>query len=122
MKRVLLMLTIAAMLFAPVSASAAIIRGAVIIGAPVVSYWGPYWWAPVPYYVYPATGTIKLDAKVKDGDIFINGAYVGNTQHDKSLHLPPGTYDLQIREHNETIYSQRVYVAAGQTVHLRVEA
>jgi hypothetical protein len=122
MKKGLLILAAAALLLAPMGASAAI-RGAVVFG------YGPYWgpgWGPAPYYwgpyyAYPNTGAIKVDTKVKDAEIFIDGAYAGNTKNDKTLHLRPGTYNVQIREAGQTQYNQSVYVTAGKTLHIHPE-
>ena len=123
MKKGLLILAATAMLLAPMGASAAI-RGAVVFGGPVWG-WGPYWgpyWGPGPYYyAYPNTGEIKIDTKVKDAQVFINGAFAGNTHDSKTMHLRPGSYDVEIREGGQTRFSERVYVAAGHTVHLHPE-
>jgi hypothetical protein len=123
MKKGLLILAAAAMLLAPMGASAAF-RGAVVVGGPYWG-WGPYWgsyWGPGPYYyAYPATGEIKIDTKVKDAQVFINGAFAGDTHDAKTMHLRPGSYDVEIREGGQTRFSERVYVAAGRTVHLHPE-
>jgi hypothetical protein len=121
MKKGLLVLAGAAMLLAPVGASAAI-RVGVALGGPV--WYGPYggpYWGPYAYVQPKTTGEIKVDTKVKDAEIFVNGAYAGNTHDSKTMHLRPGTYDVEIREGGQTQYAERVYVAAGQTVHLHPE-
>ena len=118
MKKGLLVLTFALMTLAPMSASAAI-RGFIGVGP----YWGPYWgsyWGPGYYgYAYPFSGEVKLDTKVKDADVFINGAFAGTTHQAKSMHLRPGTYNIEIREAGVTRFAQSVYVVAGRTLHLR---
>ena len=123
MKKGLIILATAAMLLAPMGASAAI-HGAVVFGGPYIG-WGPYWgpyWGPGPYYyAYPNTGEIKIDTKVKDAQIFVNGAYAGNTHDSKTMHLRPGSYNIEIREGGQTRYSERVFVAAGRTLHLHPE-
>ncbi len=126
MKKGLLVLAVALMSLAPLSASAAV-RGRVFIGG---GYWGgpywggPYWggpyWGPA-YYAYPNTGEIKIDTKVKDAQVFINGAYAGTTQENKKMHLRPGSYNFEIREAGRTEFAEKVYVAAGKTLHLHPE-
>ena len=109
MKKGLLILTVALMTLAPMSASA---------------YWGPVWrpaYYGGYYYGYPAAGQVKLDTKVKNAEVFINGAFAGDTQHNKSMHLRPGTYNLEIREAGHPKFSQRLYVVAGKTLHLHPE-
>jgi hypothetical protein len=90
-------------------------------------YWGPYWgsnwgpyWGPV-YNTYPNTGEVKLDTKVKDAKVFINGAYAGTTHDNKTMHLRPGNYKIEIQEAGRAPYVQNVYVVAGKTVHLHPE-
>jgi hypothetical protein len=126
MKKGLLILSAALMTLAPLSASAAI-RGFVVVGRPYYGgfyapYWGPYWggyWGPA--YAYPNSGEIKLDTKVKDAQVFINGAYAGTTHENKSMHLRPGNYNLEIREAGTTQYAEKVYVVAGKTLHIHPE-
>ena len=89
-------------------------------------FWGPYWGPAYGgyyggYYAYPNSGEIKLDTKVKDAHVFINGAYAGTTHENKTMHLRPGTYNIEIREFGQSHFSQKVYVAAGKTLHLHPE-
>jgi hypothetical protein len=82
-------------------------------------YWGPYW-GPA-YTGYANAGEVKLDTKVKDAQVFINGAYAGTTKENKSMHLRPGSYNMEIREAGRTQYAEKVYVVAGKTLHLHPE-
>jgi hypothetical protein len=128
MKKAILVLAGALMMMAPVAASAArgvvVVRGGYFGGGP---YWGPYWgsyWGPGyvgPYYAYPNSGEVKLDTKVKDAEVFINGAFAGTTHDNKTMRLRPGNYDIQIREAGRMQFAQQVYVIAGKTVHLHPE-
>jgi hypothetical protein len=125
MKKRLLILAVAVMTLAPVSASAA---GFVVVGRPYYGgfyrpFWGPYWGPAYGgyYYAYPNSGEIKLDTKVKDAQVFINGAYAGTTHENRTMHLRPGSYNIDIREAGESRYAQKVYVAAGKTLHLHPE-
>jgi len=130
MKKGLLILAAALMTLAPVSASAAV-RGFVAVGRPYVyggfyrPYWGPYWgWGPGyygPYYANPNAGEVKLDTKVKDAEVFIDGSYAGTTKQNKSMYLRPGTYTIDIREAGRSRFAEKVYVVAGKTLHLHPE-
>ena len=112
---------------APLSASAAV-RGFVVVGRPSYyggwynPYWGPYW-GPYygGYYSHPNSGEVKLDTKVKDAQVFINGAFAGTTHQNKSMYLRPGSYNIEIREAGQTRYAERVYVVAGKTLRLHPE-
>ena len=128
MKKGMLTLAVALMTLVPMSASAAV---RVFVGGPVVyrgwyspfwgGYWGPYW-GPYGYYgTFPNSGEIKIDTKVKDAQVFINGAYAGTTHDNKTMHLRPGSYNIEIRENGQTPFAQKIYVALGKTVHIRPE-
>src|SRR5215471_13097622 len=109
MKKTLLILGAALMTLAPMSASAAV-RGVVVVGRPYYGYgygfyrpfwgpyWGPYWGGVYGYSWAPNSGEVKLDTKVKDAQVFINGAYAGTTHENKSMHLRPGNYNIEIKE------------------------
>jgi len=64
---------------------------------------------------------VKLDTKVKDAQVFINGSYAGTTHENRTMHLRPGDYNIEIRENGQTPFAQKIYVAAGQTLHLHPE-
>jgi hypothetical protein len=108
----------------PVVASAAPRRGVVVVSRPYYGGWhGPFWgsyWGPGPvFYARPNTGVIKIDTKVRDADVFINGAYAGTTHDNRSMHLRPGNYNIEIRLFGKTQYAERIYVIPGKTLHLR---
>jgi len=116
------------MMMAPVGASAAI-RGFVVVGRPYYGgwyspYWGPYWgpyWAPGWGYAPPNSGEVKLDTKVKDAQVFINGAFAGTTHQNKSMYLRPGTYNIEIKEGGRTPFAETIYVVRGKTLKLHPE-
>jgi hypothetical protein len=129
MRKGLLTLAAAVMTLAPLSTSAAA-RGFVVVGRPYYGgwyspFWGPYWgpgYGYGGYYsAYPNSGEVKLDTKVKDAQVFIDGAYAGTTHQNKSMHLRPGSYNIEIRETGRAPYSEKVYVVTGKTLHLHPE-
>jgi hypothetical protein len=123
MKKSLLTLAVAAMTLVPMSAPAAV-RVFVGGGGFYSPFWGPYWG---PYYgygysaYYPNSGEVKLDTKVKDASVFINGAYAGTTHENKTMHLRPGSYKIEIKEGATTPFSGNIFVAAGKTIHIHPE-
>ena len=141
MKKGLLVLAAACMTLMPVSASAAargfgghgfyggagFYRGAGFYGGGWGGYYSPFWsayWGPYygyGYAAYPNSGEVKLDTKVKDAQVFINGAFAGTTHDNRTMHLRPGNYNIEIKEAGNTQFSQKVYVAAGVTIHLHPE-
>ena len=129
MKKALLILGAALMTMAPVSASAAV-RGFVVVGRPYIGgwyhpFWGPYWgpyWSPYyGGYTLPNSGEVKLETKVKDAQVFINGSYAGTTKQNKTMYLRPGNYNLEIKEAGHTQYAEHIYVTAGKTLKLYPE-
>ena len=129
MKKKLLVLAASLMTLAPVSASAAVrgFGGGVVLGPRVFvggfygPYWGPYgYWGP-GYYYAPNAGHVKLDTKVKDAQVYLNGAYAGTTKEDKNMYLHAGTYNLDIRQDGRSMFSQEIYVTPGKTLHIHPE-
>ncbi len=129
MKKGMLIVLAALLAFAPMTASAAV-RGVVVVGprfyGPVWyspfwgAYWGPAWIGP--YYAYPNSGVIKLDTKLKDAQVFIDGSYAGTTAENRTMRLRPGSYNIEIRHEGETTFNERVFVAAGKTIHIKPQA
>ncbi len=109
----------------------AAVRGFVVVGGPYVGgwygphwvpYWGPYYWGPYGgYCYYPNSGTVKLEPKVKNAQVFLNGAYAGTTRENRTMHLRPGMYKVTVREAGRTHYAQNIYVVARRTLHLYPE-
>ena len=109
---------------------------AVIMLAPLASYarpvrvfvapsfgWGgydPYWGGyPYGYYGYaPSTGALKFDSKVKEAEVYIDGAYAGTIGKLKTMNLRLGSYDVEVREAGHPQFEKKVYIAAGKTLHL----
>jgi hypothetical protein len=128
MKKGLLVLIAIVIALAPMSASAMSIRAGIVVGPGIYGgwyapYWGPYWGPAYmgPYYVYPNSGVVKLDTKVKDAQVFIDGSFAGTTQSNKTMRLRPGSYNIEIREGGKTSFTERIYVIAGKTLHLYPE-
>jgi len=133
MKKGLLILAATVMALAPMSASAMVrggfrggFGGGVVLAGPgfyggyYSPFWGPYWGPAYAgaYYAYPNSGEVKLDTKVKDAQVFINGSNAGTTHDNKTMRLRPGTYSVEIREGGQTPFAEKVYVVAGKTLHL----
>ena len=127
MKKRFLILAAALMTLVPVSASAA--ARFVVVGRPYFGggfyyggYYNPYWgsyWGP-GYGYFPNSGEVKLDTKLKDASVFINGSFAGSTHDNKTMHLRPGKYNIEIREGAQTLLGENVFVVAGKTLHLQI--
>ena len=62
-------------------------------------WYGPYWgMSPYgPYFGVPNAGEVKLDTKVKDAQVFINGNFAGTTGELKTMTMQPGNYSIEVR-------------------------
>ena len=123
LKFLLLMCTMTVVLLAPGAAQA---RGRTAIFVGPRFGWGLYdpFWAPYRYgfyggyYYAPATGAVKFDTEVKDAGVFIDGAYAGTVGKLKTLHLRPGSYNIELRAAGHSEFTEKIYVVAGKTLHL----
>jgi hypothetical protein len=82
--------------------------------------YGPYF-GGYSMYSHPNAGQVKLETKVKDAEVFINGAYAGTVGELKSMWLRQGTYNLEIRSPGRARYAERIYVLNGKTMRVRPE-
>jgi len=117
MKKLMILVAAAAMAMAPMASAARVM----FVGGPV---WGPGFYGPYggPAYWGPAyasvLGEVKIDTKAKDDEVFINGAFAGVTKDMKSFRLREGTYTIEVRHAGQAQVNEKVFVAAGKTVHL----
>jgi hypothetical protein len=123
MKKLMILVATAAMALAPLSASAAriVVRGRAGFGPGFYApgpYWGSYWG---PAYAYPSAnlGEVKIETKSKTDEVFVNGAFAGVTKDMKSFHLRPGAYNIEVRHDGSPALQEKVFVAAGKTIHLQ---
>ena len=118
MKKMTLLLAGAMMALAPLGASAAV---RVFVGGPAFGYgfYGPRaYWGPAYYAPYSNSGTVKIDSKAKDAEVFVNGSYAGLVKDNHTMHLRQGNYTIEVRRAGETTFSENVYVTAGKTLHI----
>src|SRR5258707_8518754 len=120
MRKIIMICITAAVMMAPLAAYAR--GGRVFVGSGFGWGYSPYWGSYYPYgygYGYgPATGALKFDTKVKDAEVYIDGAYAGTVGKLKTVYLRPGSYNVEVRAPGRTQFDKKVYVAAGKTLHL----
>jgi hypothetical protein len=110
-----LLLAAALMTIAPLGAA---VR--VFVGGPAFGYgfYGPYA-GPYGFYApYNYTGTLKIESKINDAEVFVNGSYAGTVKDNKTMHLRQGNYNIEIRHAGATTFSESVFVTAGKTLHI----
>ena len=76
--------------------------------------------APMGWYGYgvPNAGQVKLETKVKDAQVFVDGAYAGTSGKLKTMWMRPGTYTIELRAPGQAQFAEKIYVVAGKTVHV----
>jgi hypothetical protein len=66
----------------------------------------------------PNAGQVKLETKVKDAQVFVDGAYAGTSGKLKTMWMRPGTYTIELRAPGRPQFAEKIYVVAGKTVHV----
>jgi len=79
-------------------------------------YYGMYPYGP--YFGAPNAGQVKVDTKVKDAEVLINGSYAGTVGELKTMTLRPGNYNIEVRSPGRAPFVEHVYVIAGKTIKL----
>jgi hypothetical protein len=98
--------------------------------------WGPTFYYPSWYYPYsypysygwrqvyvaaPRTGTVKIQTRLKDAGIYVDGGFAGMTGKLKEFSLQPGNHDIEVRNASgQTLFHERVQVLLGKTVEVRL--
>jgi hypothetical protein len=78
------------------------------------AYFGAYGEVPGPY-----AGNVKIDTKMKDAGVYVDGGYAGTVGQLKTFPLRPGTHNIELRDPSgQTIFQEKVDVLAGKTTKL----
>jgi hypothetical protein len=76
-----------------------------------------------PDYGYPPRtnmGTVKIDTKIKNGSVYVDGGFAGATGKLKKFSLTAGNHDIELRDSTgHTALTERVQVIAGRTVEIK---
>ena len=102
----------------------------------VYRVWGPTFYYPSWYYPYsypysygwrqvyvaaPRTGTVKIQTRLKDAGIYVDGGFAGMTGKLKEFSLQPGNHDIEVRNASrQTLFHERIQVLLGKTVEVRL--
>ena len=80
-------------------------------------WYGPVWVAPYGYVGGPVTGSVKIDTKMKDAGVYVDGGFAGTVDQLKTFHLRPGEHDIELRTHDgNSFYTEHINVLAGKTL------
>ena len=90
----------------------------------------PFWldpWSLSPF-VHPGfytgfgwgldKGEVKLRTRLKDAEVYVDGAFAGSASRLKSMWLDPGAYSLEVRAPGREPFEKRIYVLTGKTLQI----
>src|SRR5262245_6104980 len=87
---------------------------------PSWSYPYSYGWGQI-YIAAPRTGTVKIQTRLKDAGIYVDGGFAGMTGKLKEFSLQPGNHDIEVRyASGQTLFHERVQVLLGKTVEVKL--
>jgi hypothetical protein len=89
-------------------------------------FYGPGWYGPAwvgPYgYGYasgPAVGSVKIDTKMKDASVYVDGGFAGTVGQLKTFHLRAGEHNIELRTHaGNSFFQEHVNIVPGKTLKL----
>src|SRR5215471_15924627 len=83
-------------------------------------YYNP-WWGP-SYVVRPNTGEVKLETRMKDASVYVDGGFAGFAGKLKKFGLAPGNHDIALRDSNGAmLFQERVQVIRDRTTEIKVD-
>jgi len=84
-------------------------------------YYGLGWYEPYGYVPGPVAGKVKFDTKMKDAQIYVDGAYAGMVSQLGTFPLKAGTHDLELHAASgQSIYNEHIDVIAGKTIKIKL--
>jgi hypothetical protein len=79
--------------------------------------WGWYGPGPYAYERAPITGSVKINTKMKDAGVYVDGGFAGTVDQLKTFHLRPGEHDIDLRTHDgQSFYQEHINVIPGKTL------
>ena len=93
--------------------------GGPFYGPAYYGWYGPAYVGPYGYVSVPNEGKVKIDTKMKDAGVFVDGGYAGTVGQLKTFALRPGTHNIEVRDPSgQTIMQEKIDVLAGKTTKL----
>jgi len=66
---------------------------------------------------------VKIDTRLKDASVYVDGGFVGPVSKFKKFALQPGNHDIELRDASgRTIFQQRIQVLVDRTTEIRSPA
>jgi hypothetical protein len=84
-------------------------------------YYGLGWYEPYGFVPGPVAGKVKFDTKVKNAQVYVDGAYAGTASQLGTFPLKAGTHDVELRDASgQSLYSEHIDVIAGKTIKIKI--
>jgi hypothetical protein len=81
----------------------------------------PYPYAYAPDYMNSNFGYVKIDSKLKDAAVYVDGGFADKLEKAKKFALRPGNHQIEVRDSdNRPIFHEKIAVLVGKTTHLKV--
>lgn len=88
-------------------------------GPAYYDWYGPAYFPPYAVAPAPSVGKVKIETKMKNAVVYVDGGYAGTVRQLKTFPLRPGTHDIELRDPSgQTIFQERINVLAGKTIKL----
>jgi hypothetical protein len=85
-----------------------------------VGAYGLGWYEPYGFVPGPVAGKVKIDTKIKDTRIYVDGGYSGTVAQLGTFPLKAGGHDVELRgPDGQTLYQEHIDVIAGKTITLK---
>ncbi len=97
----------------------------VVVVEPVRVY-DPFFDYPYPYtydtdYMNNNFGYVKLDTKLKDASVYVDGGFANKIDKAKKFALRPGNHDIEVKDNDgRSVFKERIAVLVGKTTTLKV--
>lgn len=81
----------------------------------------PYPYAYPPDYMATNFGYVKIDTKLKDASVYVDGGFADKIEKAKKFALRPGNHEIEVRDNDgRKIFQEKVAVLVGKTTTLKV--
>jgi hypothetical protein len=88
-------------------------------GPAYYGWYGPGYVGPYAVAAVPNAGKVKIDTKMKDAGVYVDGAYAGTVRQLGTFPLRAGNHDIEVRNPaGQTIFQEHIDVLAGKTLKL----
>ena len=87
----------------------------------VWGYWGERY--GLGYGPRMNSGDVKIETKMKDASVYVDGGFIGKAEKVKKFALKTGEHDIELRDPSgNTFYQEHIQVLPGRTVEIQPDS